>query len=227
MSFPAPVTVHAGSEDPQAPLVVLFHGIGEDESMFAPAVPHLPATAGLVLMRGPIATGRGYNWFERRDGRIHPPSLVRVMDWFEAWIDETAAGRPVVVVGFSAGSAFAGSLVLRSPGRYAGAAVLSGAIPVESLGGEVGLAGRLSGLPVFLAVSEQDAIIREEYTRETWHYLVEESGAEVTTRRDPGIHEVTEATAVELGRWLERVCAGLGTGTTTARRQGECAQTTR
>ena len=47
------------------------------------------------------------------------------MDWFRAWLDDVApAGRPVVLVGFSGGAAFAGGLVLDDPSRYAGAAVL-------------------------------------------------------------------------------------------------------
>ena len=54
------------------------------------------------------------------------------MDWFRAWLDEVApAGRPVVLVGFSGGAAFAGGLVLDDPARYAGAAILYGTLPVR------------------------------------------------------------------------------------------------
>jgi phospholipase/carboxylesterase len=35
------------------------------------------------------------------------------MDWFRAWLDDAAPGdRPVALVGFSGGAAFAGGLVL-------------------------------------------------------------------------------------------------------------------
>lgn len=212
MSLPAPVFSTAGSTDPAAPLVVLCHGIGEDETMFDHVVPHLPDDVAVVQMRGPVAAGRGFNWFEREQGRIVPASIAEVMEWFEAWVDEYAApGRPVVVVGFSAGSAFSGLLALRRPDRYAGVGVLSGALPLSHFP-ELSTVDRLSGLPVFLAVSAQDSIIREEYTRDTWRYLTEQSGGLVTTRIDPGEHEVTEATAVAIGEWLQ----GLGL-TATAR----------
>lgn len=207
MSFPAPITVVSGSSAPTAPLVVLCHGIGEDETMFDHVVPHVPDEFQVLQMRGPVTAGRGHNWFERRAGRIHQPSLDEVMDWFEAWLDEVAPpDRPVFVVGFSAGSAFAGALLLRRPERYAGAAVLSGALPLDNMP-SLATPGRLTGKPVFLTISAQDRIIREEYTRGTWRYLVSESGAGVTARVDPGEHEVTDATAAALGAWLRDVLA--------------------
>lgn len=205
MSLPAPVIVTQGSADPTAPLVVLCHGIGEDETMFDHVVPHLPDDVAVVQLRGPVPAGRGFCWFEREQGRIVPASIVEVMEWFETWIDGYAApGRPVVVIGFSAGSAFAGLLALRRPDRYAGVGVLSGALPMSHFP-DIATAGRLAGLPVFLAVSAQDKVIREEFTRDTWRYLTQDSGGVVTTRVDPGEHEVTVETAVAIGEWLRGV----------------------
>ena len=58
-------------------------------------------------------------------------SLAETMAWFRAWLDDVASrGRPVVLVGFSGGAAFAGGLLLDDPGRYAGAAILYGTLPV-------------------------------------------------------------------------------------------------
>ncbi|WP_235738908.1 alpha/beta hydrolase [Nocardioides alcanivorans] len=209
MSFPAPVTVVSGSTDPAAPLVVLCHGISEDETMFDHVVPHLPASVAVVRMRGPVSAGRGYNWFERREGRIWQPSLEQVMDWFEEWLESVApAGRPVIPIGFSAGSAFASALLIRRPERYVGAGVLAGAIPISNMP-DAAVPGRFIGKRVFLAISEQDRIIREEYTRDTWDYLLQESAAAVTARVDPGGHEVTEATAKALGVWLAGVVSAL------------------
>ena len=42
------------------------------------------------------------------------------------------AGRPVVLVGFSGGAAFAGGLLLDDPPRYAGAAILYGTLPFDA-----------------------------------------------------------------------------------------------
>ena len=45
-----------------------------------------------------------------------PTSLEATMRWFRGWLDAVApAGRPVVLVGFSGGAAFAGGLVLTDP----------------------------------------------------------------------------------------------------------------
>ena len=44
-------------------------------------------------------------------------------------------GRPVLLVGFSGGAAFAGGLVLDDPSRYAGAAILYGTLPLTPCAG--------------------------------------------------------------------------------------------
>jgi hypothetical protein len=55
------------------------------------------------------------------------------MGWFRDWLDDVApAGRPVVLVGFSGGAAFAGGLVLDDPARFAGAAILHGTLPFDA-----------------------------------------------------------------------------------------------
>src|SRR5699024_7657240 len=121
----------------------------------------LPDHVAALQVRGPLRAGRGFNWFERRDGRIHQPSLDDVVGWFEEWLDHSVGtDRPVVLAGFSAGSAFVGSLALHAPQRYAGAAILSGALPLANLPTSA-VTGRLTGLPVFLASSANDQIIRE------------------------------------------------------------------
>ena len=95
------------------------------------------------------------------------------MDWFRGWLDEVApAGRPVVLIGFSGGAAFAGGLVLDQPSRYSGAAILHGTLPFDA-----GLAtdpGRLSHLPVFGAWGEADHVIPRELQDRTWDYLLAE-----------------------------------------------------
>jgi len=198
---PAAVATY-GSADPTAPLVVLLHGRGSDETEIVGLAQHLPAGPSYAAVRAPISEGGGYAWFANRGiGRPLAGSLRSTMDWFRAWLDAVApAGRPVLLVGFSGGAAFAGGLVLDDPARYAGAAVLHGTLPFEA-----GLAtdpGRLANLPVFVAQGDDDHVIPRELLDRTWDYLLSESGAPTVAQRHPGGHQLTAQTVHHLGDWI-------------------------
>ena len=184
--FGAPVVVTTGSADPSVPLVVLLHGRGSDESSILALAPHLPAGPTYAAIRAPIREGGGYAWFANRGiGRPIAESLADTITWFSEWLDGVApAGRPVVLIGFSGGAAFAGGLLLADPGRYSGAAILLGTLPFEA--GVPVEADRLDDTPVFLAHGDRDTVIPRELLDRTWTYLRDESGANVTSRRDPG-----------------------------------------
>jgi phospholipase/carboxylesterase len=201
-AFSRPVIATYGAADPTAPLVVLLHGRGSNEREILGLAPHLPTGPEYVAVRAPIAEAGGYAWFANRGiGRPLAGSLRSTMDWFRVWLDEAApAGRPVILVGFSGGAAFAGGLVLDHPARYAGAAVLYGTLPFDA-----GLAadpGRLAHLPVFVAQGEDDRVIPGELLERTWDYLLSESGAATVAQRQPGGHQLTVPTVRQLGEWI-------------------------
>lgn len=200
--FASPVVATHGSADPSAPLVVLLHGRGSDEQQILGLAPHLPVGPAYAAVRAPIAEGGGYAWFANRGiGRPVEESLRDTMDWFRTWLDEVApAGRPVLLVGFSGGAAFAGGLVLDDPARFAGAAILYGTLPFDA-----GLAtdpGRLAHLPVFVAQGEADHVIPRELLDRTWHYLLSESGAPTVAHRGHGGHQLTADAAHQLSDWI-------------------------
>jgi phospholipase/carboxylesterase len=203
-TFAPPVVATHGSTDPTAPLVILLHGRGSNESGILGLAPHLPVGPEYAAVRAPIAEGGGYAWFANRGiGRPVADSLRSTMDWFRTWLDEVAPeGRPVILVGFSGGAAFAGGLVLDDPARYAGAAVLYGTLPFDA-----GLAtdlGRLANLPVFVAQGDGDHVIPGERLDRTWDYLLSESGAPTIAQRQPGGHQLTGSTVRHLGDWIAR-----------------------
>ena len=113
-SFPEPVVAwSAGADRPDLPLVVLLHGRGADERSILGLASHLPdhlSAASYAAVRAPIGEGGGYAWFANRGiGRPLPESLAATTAWFRAWLDDVAPeGRPVVLIGFSGGAAFAG-----------------------------------------------------------------------------------------------------------------------
>ena len=207
MSGPGPfalaVAVTSGCADPGAPLVVLLHGRGSHEREIIALAEHLPAGPAYAAVRAPIAEGGGYAWFANRGiGRPVAESLRSTMDGFRAWLDEVAPpGRPVVLIGFSGGAAFAGGLVLDDPGRYAGAAILYGTLPFEA--GVPTTPARLAGVPVVVAQGEHDTVIPRELLDRTWSYLLGESGAPTIARRDPVGHGISAEALATLGGWLQ------------------------
>lgn len=198
MTFAPAVVAQAGSADPSAPLVVLLHGRGADEQSILALAGHLPAGFRYAAVRAPIAEGGGYAWFANRGiGRPLPDSLRETMDWFRAWLP---ADRPVFLIGFSGGAAFAGGLLLDDPSRWAGAAILYGTLPFDA--GVPTTPGHLAGTRVFLAHGTQDTVIPPELQSRTWKYLNDESSAELTARRDPVGHGIAEPALTALATWL-------------------------
>lgn len=206
--LPEPRVAYRGSADADAPLVVLLHGRGSHEGEIIALADHLPAGPAYAAVRAPIAEGGGFAWFANRGiGRPVAESLAETMGWFRGWLDaEAPKGRPVVLVGFSGGAAFAGGLLLSDPQRYAGAAVLYGTLPFDA--GVPVEPGALVGLSVFVAQGDQDRVIPPELLARTWDYLTSDSGATVRARRDPGGHGISAQTSAELATWLDETRAG-------------------
>lgn len=198
----SPVVAIAGPTDPAVPLVVLLHGRGSHEREILALADQLPAGPAYAAVRAPIAEGGGYAWFANRGiGRPVAESLRATMDWFVRWLDDVApAGRPVVLVGFSGGAAFAGGLLLDDPDRYAGAAILCGTLPFEA--GVPTTPARLAGVPVIVAQGEHDAVIPRELLDRTWNYLLGESGAPTIARRDPVGHGIAPEALATVAGWL-------------------------
>ncbi len=158
-TFTEPVVAWRGEEDGTRPLVVLLHGRGSDETDIIALADHLPAEFAYAAPRAPIAEGGGYAWFANRGiGRPLATSLRHTMSWFRTWIDQVAPpGRPVVLVGFSGGAAFAGGLILDDPSRYAGSAILYGTLPFEA--GVPTAPHRLAGTAVLVVHGDADVVI--------------------------------------------------------------------
>jgi phospholipase/carboxylesterase len=208
-TFGPAVVATTGSTDPAAPLVVLLHGRGSHEKEILTLADHLPVGPAYASVRAPIAENGGYAWFANRGiGRPVAASLRATMDWFRGWLDDIApAGRPVVLIGFSGGAAFAGGLVLDDPARYAGAAILYGTLPFDA--GLATTPARLASLPVVVAQGEHDTVIPRELLDRTWDYLLGPSGAPAVARRDPGGHTIAAPALATLAGWVRERLAFL------------------
>ena len=202
-----PVVAWRGSTDASAPLVVLLHGRGATEADIIGVATQLPEGFAYAAVRAPIAEGGGYAWFANRGiGRPIPESLEQTMGWFRSWLDGVApAGRPVLLIGFSGGAAFAGGLVLADPGRYDGAAILAGTVPFDA--GVPTTPGRLEGVRNLVAQGDTDVVIPRDLLDRTWHYLTEDSGADVTAHRDAGGHGISSEMLDTVRDWLAAAAA--------------------
>ena len=198
---PYVVAWHDG-DDPSLPLVVLLHGRGSNEAEIIGLASLLPVGASYAAVRAPIAEGGGYAWFANRGiGRPLPDSLRTQIEWFRAWLEVVApAGRPVIVVGFSGGAAFAGGLLLDDPGRFAAAAILFGTLPFDA--GVSTEPGRLAGATVLVIHGDHDQVIPADLLAATWSYLTTDAGAATVAIRDPGGHGISPASTTALAEWL-------------------------
>ncbi len=209
-AFAEPVVAWRGSTDPAAPLVVLLHGRGSNEADIIGLADHLPDGAAYAAVRAPIAEGGGYAWFANRGiGRPLADSLASTTAWFRTWLDSAAdSGRPVVLVGFSGGAAFAGGLLLGDPTRFAGAAILFGTLPFDA--GVPTTPGRLDGASVLVVHGDRDTVIPGELLDRTWNYLNGDAGSATTAVRDPGGHGLSTGALTELQGWLTTTLADAG-----------------
>ena len=201
-TFAPPIVAWRGQQNDQRPLVVLLHGRGSNETDIIALADHLPANLDYAAVRAPIAEGGGYAWFANRGiGRPIAESLTETIGWFRTWLDDVVpAGRPVVLVGFSGGAAFAGGLILDDPSRYHGAAILFGTLPFEA--GVPTTPGRLAGLPVLVAHGDTDMVIPRDLLERTWSYLRDDAGSATTGVRDPAGHGISAAVVSQLHHWL-------------------------
>ncbi|MCL7417630.1 MAG: dienelactone hydrolase family protein, partial [Halalkalicoccus sp.] len=91
----------------------------------------------------------------------------------------------VMILGFSQGACLASEYVARTPRRYGGLAVLSGALIGESVDPD-DYEGDLDGTPVFLGCSDVDPHIPEERVQESAE-IFEQLNGNVTKRLYEGM----------------------------------------
>jgi phospholipase/carboxylesterase len=192
---------------PHTPLVVFLHGRGADENDLIDIADSLPASFVYASIRGPVSLPEGgYNWFESRGvARPVPASLRASLDAFRAWIDSSELAQynrdRTYLFGFSAGMMMASALLLDDPARFAGAVLLSGAIPFDA--GIDAPPQRLSGKPVFYGRGSLDEVIPKELVMQTERYLRERSGAELLLRDYPHGHSISAHELEDIADWIE------------------------
>jgi phospholipase/carboxylesterase len=188
------------------PLLVALHGRGSDERSFGDLAAYLPQGPTVAALRAPIPEANGFAWFTNRGiGRPAQESINAVGSAILSWLEENAVGHTAVqVLGFSGGTAMAGSLVLREPARFDAAVLLSGTLPLDA--GQPMEPGRLAGMPVFWANDPADAVIPQDLVQASQTWLREESGAVLDERHYPGLgHAISQTELADVNDFLSSV----------------------
>ena len=131
--------VRMGSREPDAPIVLLLHGLGSHERDLTGLVPYLPPSFAYASLRGIYRYVQGYAWLE---SDIDPAATEKIQTSaaaVEAWIAQQSA--PVVgVIGFSQGGILGLQLLRRDPRALDWIVQLSGAPFPAAMPGDAALA---------------------------------------------------------------------------------------
>ena len=189
---------------PARQLVLLFHGVGADETDLRPVGERLAREYPQALVASlraphPRSVGGGYQWFAlegiddarriERVAREMPAFVGRVRQWQrEAGLDAEAT----VLIGFSQGA-----IMALEAASQAGADALAGRV--------VALSGRFAELPqaplaattLFMIHGKTDPVMHYGYTVEAAQHLVA-LGADVVADVIPGLGHGIDAEVVDL-----------------------------
>ncbi len=192
-----------------APLLVLLHGYGSDESDLLGLLPHLPEGIDAVALGAPLTPpppAPGRSWFpignlEDRD----PAAITAAGHALLAWLDEEVdPARPLALLGFSQGAAVSLQAMRLAPERFGAVVVLAGYAAPGELPGDADL--RTRPRPVFWGRGAADAVIPAPLVAHTAEWLP--LHADLTARLYPGLqHSVSldelEDVAAFLRRWRD------------------------
>ena len=126
--------VHAPAE-PSAhpPLIVLLHGAGADERDMIGMWRDLPQNFVVISPRAPFGGGGGYRWYRKTGASPRAGDLEISAKIVDLVVDNAAKRfdadpKRLFLGGFSQGAVMTYEVALREPGRFRGAAVLSGSL---------------------------------------------------------------------------------------------------
>lgn len=188
------------------PTAVLIHGRMGNEDVMWVFRKTVPRPWLVVAPRAPLADHDLFSWL------IQSPSEWPDLVTFKPAVDALARflhalprlynADPdrIYLMGFSQGAATAFALALTRPGLVRGVAGLVGFAP-DAVADEV--AGRLDGLPVFMAVGSEDETIplaRSQHAAE----LLRRAGADLDYHTYPIGHKLTSQGIKDLRHWFNR-----------------------
>jgi predicted esterase len=125
--------VHVMEIGSGATMIVSLHGMGGAPIKHAYLWDGFTG-AQLVLPRGLLPSGRGYQWFDWPDDMTEDAladAIVATDRQLWPAIDELAHGRPIIVAGFSQGAMMAYAMAVLHPDRVIAALPIAGYLPAK------------------------------------------------------------------------------------------------
>lgn len=201
-----PLPAHAA----RPPLLLLLHGVGNNEHTPLPLVAGLESQFLVVSARAPYMFEPGsYTWFEvctlPSGTLVHMQQAEASRKLVIALIGELIAGygvdpRQVFLLGFSQGAILAASVALTRPDLIAGAVLASGSILPE-LRPLLAPAAQLASLPLLVIHGVDDRVVPIHYARAT-RDLLGTLPVQLTYKEYRVGHEVCPESIRDIHGWL-------------------------
>lgn len=186
-------TVHEGvsfielfpqGADETSPVVVAIHGRGDRPDRWVDTWRSFPGKARIALPRAPAPLGDGFSWFAFRDGMTDERFGAEVGDAEEKlWrgVAKLAAGRRLLVTGFSQGGILSFAMASRHPDVVAHAFPIGGSCPGPLLPKENARAA-----PVTAFHGSDDDVLQIRWAREAVKAF-SDRGNRAELREYPGV----------------------------------------
>lgn len=186
-----------------APVLLLLHGTGGDETDLLPLGRALAPGAALLSPRGKVLENGMPRFFRRiAEGVFDQEDLARrtaeLASFVEAAKKKYSLGeRPTIALGFSNGANIAASLLLRFPEALDGAILIRAMIPFEPES-----TPDLAGKRILLLSGTLDPIVPRDQP-ERLREIFETAGASVTLHWERAGHALTQADLVTARDWFK------------------------
>jgi predicted esterase/catechol 2,3-dioxygenase-like lactoylglutathione lyase family enzyme len=185
-----------------APTLLLLHGTGGNEHDLLTLGRALYPQAALLSPRGQVLENGMPRFFRRlAEGVFDLDDLRRRAGELASFVAAASEvyqfdPRRVIAVGYSNGANIAASLLLLHPQVLAGAVLFHAMVPIvpQEL-------PDLHGVPVFMGAGQFDPLIPPPQT-EQLALLLQQAGAEVALRWEPGGHTLSQAEVDAATSWL-------------------------
>jgi len=188
---------------PSAPVLLLLHGTGGNETDLIPLASMVAPEAALLSPRGKVNEGGMLRFFRRfEEGVFDLEDVAKRSDELAAFVADARKAYDLpapVAVGVSNGANIAAAMMLRQAGILAGAALLRAQptlIPDSP--------ADLSGTPVLIVSGDRDPIV-SDYDAAGLSATLEAAGATVEHEILAAGHSLVQADVNLLTNWLARL----------------------